>query len=199
LKRLVFTVIAAMAISTGWIGTASADYALAPEYQIEMQGHSVVVCTDESFSIDAGACPDGDVMLREDLETGKVVALNSLCTLSQWDGLCFVDECVPRGTYRYGLEIPYECCDGCCGWTPFYGEFTVSADPGDCSPSEGNPGPSAYAKSTPWADSNDGLVCGPSDSIFDCSVAAVGSRMVLSVNAIAFLLGLLLLVRRRRP
>jgi hypothetical protein len=191
---------AVIAISIGWIRVASADCSAGPTYDIDMQGHSVVVCINQIFEMDAGACPDGYVMLREDTKTGKVVTFGSLCTQTEWGDACFWDECAPRGTYRYGFETPFECEEASCWPTPFYGEFTVSSDPGDCSFSEGNPGPVAYVKPTPWADSGDGLVCGASDEDAGaCSVASTGSRTVLSVNAIAFLLGLLLLARRKRP
>jgi hypothetical protein len=216
MKRLFVAAMAATAISLAWIGTASADCDSGPQYTLEVQDGSVAICLDGSW---VGGCPDAGLMLRENVTTGEVVALYTLCEPSLSGTPCYVDECAPGGSYRYGLEVPFECYEASCWPTPFYGEITVPSDPQNCTMSEDNPGPSAYDKPSPWANSENGYVCDPepydsgpppdngSDdgglsssggSSSGCSIASTGSRMVLSVNAIAFLLGLLLLARRRR-
>jgi hypothetical protein len=232
MKRVMVTGTALIAICAGWANSAFANCDAGPRYEIEQSGESVIVCNTGAGYKGSYLCPDSGRMLRENVETGEVVVLLSLCTHPNWTNqvLCFVDECVPKGTYRYGLETPFECYNASCWPTPFYGELTVSADPSSCLFNEENPGPTPYDQPTPWANSKNGYVCdiphvadggardnsnadsgardnsnadggardNSSGESGSCSMLSSGSRTVFSLNAIMFLVGLLLVARRRR-
>jgi hypothetical protein len=91
-------------------------------------------------------CPDQGV-LREDASTGEVVKLGN-CV----DG-CWVDECVPAGTYRYGLLDPYDCV----GYAQYYTEVTVAGAAEGCTRTLPEPEP---ASGVPWR-AGQRWVCGP--------------------------------------
>jgi hypothetical protein len=205
-NRFAFSVLVC-AVFLGRIDAAAADCDAGAFYAIEMSGDSVIICIEGTYA-STGACPDAGPMLRENPETGEVVVIFTLCEEPSLYTTCYVDECVPSGTYRYGLENPLECNEDSCWPTPFYGEFTVAADPVGCTMSEGNPGPAPFPDPPPWSQSPDGNVCDPDPygtgagsggSGGDCSVASPGASAVFSMNAIAFLVGLLFLVRRKQP
>jgi hypothetical protein len=42
---------------------------------------------------------------------------------------CYVDECVPKGSCRYGFAKPYECCTACVG-TSYFEAAEVTTEPG---------------------------------------------------------------------
>ena len=68
------------------------------------------------------------------------------------DSLCYVDECVPAGTYRYGFATPFSCETGMCAGPLDYFESDTVADPpaSSCARSPSDPGPTAYASEAPW-------------------------------------------------
>ncbi len=95
-------------------------------------------------------CPDPGGLLRQNVDTGQVVRIDACIGT---DG--FLDECVPPGKYRYGLGMPYQCCQTCCK-TEFYVELTVGmpvAPDCDARRMPDKPRPMPYAGQVPWANS----------------------------------------------
>src|SRR5580658_929304 len=86
---------------------ARADPA-AQQYIVTVTGNSVQIC------LSYGAC--GSSMLRQDTDGGAVVRLAG--SSNGDDSTCYVDECVPPGTYRYGCETPLGCA---CSSPPYWG------------------------------------------------------------------------------
>jgi hypothetical protein len=142
-------------------------------------------------------------MLRQNAETNEVVEIPApgvasyrdpdLCPEDGRDCCrvpCYVDECVPPGTYRYGMAPTL----GYCG--RYYGVVTVLTPlPSDCASSS-----QAVPTSTipPWVGvSEDDRACPSSSSDEGCSVGTA-PRAVLGVQLAFFLVGLTLCLRRRR-
>ncbi len=158
-------------------------------------------------------------MLRQDESGGAIVKLADFCASG-----AYVDECVPPGTYRYGLATPFTCDSAACGGTPYYVEVTVTQGlSGTCTRSSGDSGPTA-ATSVPWTSNS--LVCsgyqetggstttttsggtttsgtttspgGNGNGGGGCSVGRVpGAVPVLGANALALVAGLLLMRRAK--
>lgn len=148
-------------------------------------------------------CPDPSGMLRQNLSTHEVVRLADYCRASadQGGGDAFVDECVPSGTYRYGFATPYECAPASCG-TDYYVEVTV-ADPLDpnCAREASDLGPTSAA-GVPWSSQQSICDYGGDDGTPDWSCAASPGnsrtpRVVLGIQALALLLGVVFMKRRR--
>lgn len=194
---------------------ARANCAAPRGYRTTVDHNTVTICAE-------GECSSVGTLLREDAKTGAVVELSN-CT----DGdagsysVCWVDECVPAGAYRYGLKHAYLCCPGCCG-TYYYGmgesEPTYVTFPmGECTSTGEAPAP--YDFNPPWR-GKDVSICGyknpngaggstsgtggagdeiqadPPDDSGGCSVSSGGvNRTVLGIHALA--LGLLLTGRSR--
>lgn len=150
----------AASLALGAIGLqtsqALANCAMPRDYQAKIEGNTVTVCAQ-------GQCDAVGALLREDVATGTVVELSN-CSGSEAGAYsaCFVDECVPAGSYRYGLKSPYPCCSACCG-TYYYGgglssstTTDVTAQLGECTPT--GEVPSAYAGKPPW-DGKDAVIC----------------------------------------
>jgi hypothetical protein len=114
-------------------------------YSIQEDHGRVTVCLETGSS---RSCPDLG-LVRRDVETGEIVELTTC------DGACFVDECVPAGTYQYGLAVPYSCARQRCATLYWEGIQVSGAGPG-CTRTGAAPAP---ASGTPWSDSR--LVCGP--------------------------------------
>src|SRR5262245_15757631 len=87
-------------------GRALANCAQPTTYDATTAGNTVTVCL---ANFGARQCPDQG-LLRQNPTSGEVVTLAD-CNSSA----CFVDECVPVGTYRYGLRTPYACNSASCG------------------------------------------------------------------------------------
>jgi hypothetical protein len=166
------------------------------EYSATVNGNSVQICFFEC----------GPTLLRQDVSTGAVVSLASACFSELNDGGlafsatgdCYLDECVPPGTYRYGLETPLSCHDtGCGGGAPFWGSATVTASvAADCSWSSGNSPPTPVASTAvPWPASG--------EQFQECPVgfggcASAGSVFSFDGCMLAFSIVLLWRYRRRR-
>jgi hypothetical protein len=92
-------------------------------------------------------------MLRQSVGTGEVVRLPQNCTNRRTDpaahrGACYIDECVPPGTYRYGYGRPLECAGSS---TYYFAQVTVARElPKDCQRSGGAV---ATVKRAPWGTS----------------------------------------------
>jgi hypothetical protein len=195
---LVFLAVVAMS------GGAEANCAEGNYYGTDVMGRTVVVCLlGQVYSYDACTFQGG--LIRENVETGEVVRLADHHDAEQdteqdaEQGECCVDECVPPGTYRYGLVEPFDCIGAACGGTPFYEEVEVEDHNLACSLSEDNPGTTAYDGDPPWHGDGDGMVCESvySDGPFGCMVAQPGARAVFGFNALFAALGLSVLLARR--
>jgi hypothetical protein len=132
--------------------SARANAAMPTGYDVVVQGNTVVICPQ---NFQKRACPDADGMLREDAATGEVAMLSQFCSASNQN--CYVDECVPKGSFRYGFAKPYACCAACAG-TSYFDTAEVTTDPGtSCALSTGNDGATAFTGSLPWQDEQ--LIC----------------------------------------
>ena len=167
--------------------SARANCAMPVGYGTEVQSQTVVICS-ESFGM--RKCPDADGLLRRAAD-GSVVRIDA-CDIQG----CFVDECVPPGTYQYGFARPYECASSSCA-TEYYEEVTVAPAAGPCARSSDVAAPTPAAK-VPWGKS--AVICSYGGGI-PCGRCAVGVGVpgaILAINALVCLGGLLLLRRRRR-
>lgn len=105
------------------------------------------------------ACPQPEGMLRQNVATGEVVRLAQNCTnrrtmrpgvtAEAHTGACYIDECVPLGTYRYGYASPLTCVGST---TFYYAEVTVTDQPAKNCRRSGGSQPTAV-KHVPWGSS----------------------------------------------
>ncbi|MGC4066434.1 MAG: hypothetical protein QM784_17740 [Polyangiaceae bacterium] len=175
---------------------AKANCAMPVGYMVDVAGSTVTVVPND---FDERTCPDKSGMLRENVDTGEVVKLSDFCSSAAEDGSRssgYIDECVPRGSYRYGFAEPYECNAASCG-TYYFGKAEVTAELDEgCVRSEGNAEPTSVPKA-PWG--SDNVICsygGDSDKS-GCSISMPsGSSAVFAINLAALLLGLVLCRRR---
>jgi hypothetical protein len=158
-------------------GLALGDAAAPTTYAVTQDAGNVTVCLENSRG---RVCPD-DGLLRRDTQSGVMVSLTA-CNPDH----CFVDECVPAGTYQYGLATPYV-CEPASMTTDFYVEVPVAgADPG-CVPAV-----LPLATSVPWSTSR--YVCEYHPDRGGCGT----SGAVLGLNALVLAAGALLWRRRAR-
>jgi len=199
------------------VAEARANCAIPWTYETRVDESSVTICPQNQQS---RACPDESGMIREDTSTGETVRLQDFCVGGGYSGSCYVDECVPAGTYRYGFGEPYDCCPACCG-TWYYGEVTVGSDlSANCERSAGNSAPSAWAAGAPWGET--AFVCASSadggavpvdsgardaapegeppraDDDASCAVSIRPRNAVVVVDLLALAFGLGFLARRCR-
>lgn len=142
---------------------ARADCALGATYAISTTGpnlpNTVTVCAQTTR---CGAA--GQTMLRQDVATGEIVQLADFCSSSA----CYVDECVPEGSYRYGYATPFTCDQkGCGDSVPYFVTATVSTAPASsCARSATDTGPVAYTGTAPWgAGGTQEISCGSSGCV----------------------------------
>jgi hypothetical protein len=120
----------------------------AQEYRISAAGSTLIVIPT---NFQGRRCPDPGGMLRQNVDTGQVVKIDACIGT---DG--FLDECVPPGKYRYGLAMPYRCCQACCN-TDFFIELTVAVPPPancDATRMPDKPRPTPYTGAVPWGNSS---------------------------------------------
>ena len=162
-------------------------------YRLEATGEGVRVCPR---NFDQRGCGDADGMLRENVKTGEVVKLTDDCSEREGDAACYVDACVPAGTYRYGFAKPYTCNTSSAS-TDYWDDVTVT---------EGCSGEATqhavFTEALPWK-GKDQRICsyrgdkgGGDNGCGHCTIDAPSSRVAPAVGA--FAAGLLLLRRRRR-
>jgi hypothetical protein len=172
---------------------ARADCAMPLDYALtEAPAGRVQICLRGTLRTCSTEASQG--LLRLDETSGEVVRL-SACT-----GDCFLDECVPAGTYQYGLALPFA-CDGSACFTRYYEEIHVGGPAGECA--RAGPAPVVVdAGVVPWTIGQQD-VCTyhrwPGGSGYGCGLAPHGA--VLGTNLAFALVGLLLWRRRpgRRP
>lgn len=178
--------IAAVAVAAGaaLAVEARANCAAPVGYDIEETTPGLVRVCLQTF--EERRCPD-EGLLRRAVDGGAIVEL----TRCDEDG-CFLDECVPAGTYEYGLAVPYACHSSSCS-TAYYGRVTVAGPPGACVPTGDAP---SGATDVPW-ESGRPLVCGYGGG--HASGCNTGAAAVLGTNLAVLLAGLALRRRRAPP
>lgn len=183
MRSLLFAVPALLLLTTA--PRAHANCAAPTGYRATVSGRTVTVCL-ENFK--DRKCPDQG-LLRRSGGTGEAVVVTD-CDASH----CFVDECVPAGTWQYGLASPYECESASCG-TYYFDEVTVSDPGGTCTRSPGRSEPATFSGTVPWG--GDQLICdyGGGRPGFGCMGT---NATVFTANGLALLLGGALRLRRRR-
>ncbi|MFT3914520.1 MAG: hypothetical protein QM704_10505 [Anaeromyxobacteraceae bacterium] len=130
----------------------------------------------------------GRVLLRRDVATGAVVSMTS-CGSGATAG-CYLDECVPAGTYQYGLQVPYACDER---WGAFYyAQEDVVGAPAGCTRTL--PAPVAAA-SVPWGASD--VICTSNYHGPETTVGCSSTGAVVGLNLLAIGAGLALRRRRR--
>jgi hypothetical protein len=165
---------------------ARADCAAPLIYGITATGPTVQICPDPYAVVASRADCPGDGLLRVDSNGG--VVLISTCD----DQKCYVDECVPAGTYRYGRKTPFACQGSACG-TYYYGSATLSASADGCTRTLA--APVAYVGALPWGSSD--LVCAYRGG-FGYGCSSGGAAPVLGFNALLLLVGLIWWAGSRR-
>jgi hypothetical protein len=165
------------------------------EYTASARENTVTAC------FDYGDC--SEVILRQNTVTNEVVRVaNSHCKVINSSGdpygqrACFTDECVPAGTYYYGLADPLPCG---CSTTKFHSSaVSVASDPDpSCEPSGTGEPPVPYEAGVPWGDDNDVCPAGDDDGLV-CAMRGRTAHVVLGLDTAFMLAGFLTLVWRRR-
>lgn len=178
------------------------------EYQAGVDGNTVEVCPSDNMP---PRCGTGDILLRQDLDSGEVVALDSEdctdqelacgetgpCCFGDIEECCFQDPCVEAGTYRYGFSEPVEC--SACAWTNDFIEVVVDDEPTECEPTNHQ----SWDGDVPWelnpngnAENGDGGDKDDEEQESGCNSTVTS---VTLINLVVFALGLLLWRRRRNP
>ncbi len=131
---------------------ARADCGMPLSYILQVQAGTVTLCsTAEGVEgiplLDGGAflhatCPTPGGVVRVDTTTGVTTRIPDVCGEGA-SADCYVDECVPAGTYQYGYGAPYPCANACN--TAYFATVTVGQS-GTCT-SDAGPGTTTTA---PW-------------------------------------------------
>lgn len=169
------------------------------KYRIFVIRNSVLICIDNTSNALPGHIHNcgstGQSMIRVNLGDQSAMKLAMDCAEPTSDcrycSKCYLDECVPPGTYRYGAipEVPH------CG--EYYGEVKVTNPLLNCTRSPGFSAPMAYTPAPAW--STAALAPRPCDfgSQDGCQMAGV-SLVVLEMQVLVGLAALFVWVRRRR-
>ena len=182
--------------------SSKADCVPPGQYDLNINSNTnmATVC----YSTYLGSCPGGDcaaILFRQNTATGEVMQFEP----SGWNAngwkTCLYDECVPAGSYFYGLAKPMDCG---CTTTYYHTDAAVfSADPpSDCKRMLSTSAPTSYAGQVPWGSDNE--VCPgqnediPGGSNNGCSTRGRTSRVVLGVDIALAAIGLLGMALRRR-
>jgi hypothetical protein len=177
---------------------AHADCAAGPSYLLTAMGNTVAVC---ERGVTVARCTPSTPFLRQDEATGQVVSIAATCS-----GGCFNDECVPPGTYRYGLASPFSCSEVGCGQTiPYFVEVTVAAPLSGCTRDPASPVPTTTTITPPWGTGTsivasttcpDGCAGGVGGG--SCRVVGSDRDEVLAVDFLVAAIGLTVVTARRR-
>ena len=157
-------------------------------YRATVRGNTVVVCADKNER----QCPDPEGMLRQRLGRRRPRLLSQSC-VRRGNYVCYLDECVPRGKYRYGLARPYPCYGD--GPTDYFIDVEVKRelDVDQCR-RRGSKKSHRHRLDAPWR-GHGATVCGS-----HCGSCSSGSSAPETVVIVYLVLGIavLLWVRRRR-
>ena len=152
-------------------------------YKTEVKDNQITVCTTRAMTND---CPKRKDLLRQNVQTGEVVLLPRFC-IEPSDAAngkqCYLDECVPKGTYRYGFAEPLACTSV---GTNFFVVVTVETELNNCKRQFGNSGPTTTSQKVPWKE--DIVVCRGSSGCGCQSVPSQSSKLVFYWPTIFFLL-----------
>lgn len=175
---------AALIISTQMIGLEQARANCAMfgyRSEVDSETNSVTICADDH------TCSMDGMMLRQNVDTGEVVELPAVCGEDFYDH-CYVDECLPAGTYRYGLATPLPCG---CGTRYFFEEITIEEELDEnCEVSDPNLVALPYTDELPWGSESS------EDCAMGCSVAPSQTDVVFPTYGLIALIGLSLIARR---
>jgi hypothetical protein len=129
---------------------AHADCAAPRDYVAKVNGNQVTVCP--TYAAGDGTCPQAGGMLRVGLsDAGSTVEKLADSCQAPAPGLgtdatsCYVDDCVPPGTYQYGYATPLDCAQACGG--QYAVEVSVTTALSGCTSDAGAP---TIAGSAPW-------------------------------------------------
>jgi hypothetical protein len=158
-------------------------------YEVHVDGNTARICME--FGAQLCRPDQKSPLVRKDLASGQMMVIPQHCD----EHHCFVDECVPPGTYQWGLADPGQCVGT--SSVAYEGEGKVAqALAAACAPKVGPERPRPFAGTLPWNASN--VACRGGY----CSACNVGDRdgvgMVLGVNGAALAAALLLFARRDR-
>jgi len=156
---------AAMAAGTSLVaGGARGNVAAPRSYQAEVNGSTVTICLEFGGPL----CGTEGGLLRQRADGSEVVLLPERCDAKK---ACYVDECVPAGSYRYGLARPFEC--GGTSSAEYFTEVTVAGTAAACAPALGPERPAPYPAGVPWGSSN--VACRGGYGCGHCAVPAAAS------------------------
>jgi hypothetical protein len=163
--------------------TVRADSCAEPTVNATANGSTVTICS--------GGCDGKRVLLREDEALGAIVQLTGCDS-----NACFLDECVPPGTYRYGLETPFP-CNSCAGAVILFVEQTVTgtADP-SCMPT--GPAATPYSGKPPWGSGASITQVQSCPGHGACAASSRERGSVFAVQALAVAVGIAMRLRARR-
>jgi len=173
-------------------GRAAADCAAGAGYTATVADNTVTVCPTRSVSV----CGSSIDFLRQGKADGTVVSIGNSCSSNG----CYVDECVPPGSYRYGYATPFDCSEAGCGIVALFAEVTVATPLSQsCTRTTSGAGPTLTATTPPW-----GTGSGVSTSWFkkcggcDCGAASSGRGSVRFLDMLALGSGLFIMGLRAR-
>jgi hypothetical protein len=171
-----------------------ADCASGATYRIDVSGSSVTICP----SATTRTCGSSIDLLRQNEADSSLVVVGNSC--SPTSSGCYLDLCVPPGTYRYGYATAYDCSEAGCGSVALFSETTVTAAlASGCTPA--TPAPTPTSEATPWMTGAYGSVarfksCGGGGG---CATAGSTDRArVRWLNATAVAAGIAIVLGRVR-
>ncbi len=165
-------------VTTTWSSPPPVSYGLTSE----VSGNTVLICP-----LYFPTCQGCGPLVRENVATGEIVELSKRCATIQIR--CFVDECVPAGTYRYGLSKDDRCNRGvpaCMSTRAVVGETLLS-----CERLAHTSDPQPFSGEVVWTDQ---AVCRRG---CECRAVSLGEHAPLPVAMLFCWLLLFLFLRRR--
>jgi len=179
--RRMRTRLAALVVSLVAAGAARANSPPPATYWIhEGQPGKVWICPSMG-----PACPER-VLLRRDVGSGEIVSVTACVAV---EPQCYLDECVPAGTYQYGFAVPYRCEET---GSYFYEQIEAQGAPPGCTRTGPAPAPAA---SVPWSSRQ--VICRSTYGHSDGGCSTLGGVVGLNLLAVGLGLGLLRRGRRR--
>lgn len=124
-------------------------------YYAEIEGNKVIICIGQfPRELEFLACPNRKDLLRQNVKSKEVVVFTSpVCdeNKAERSAICYVDECVPPGTYQYGLAYPLSCSIS--DNVEYYKEVEVTQQLSPtCMRSQGSLPPTPTSWLPPWLD-----------------------------------------------
>lgn len=127
--------------------SAHANVAAPLRYEITVDGNTARIC----WTFGGGLCDANQKspLVRKDVATGATVVVPLHCDERQ----CFVDECVPAGSYQWGLAEPGKCVGT--SRVDYWGEARVTEPlAAACAPELGPERPTPFMGGLPWTADN---------------------------------------------